>query len=193
MIHTTGRWREASRGGPPAAIPRIGDMRFSAMAGVLVVAAVAFAAGWVVGSRSPGQASTHAEPGSAVAPVHAGAGITAGVDTAPLLSDHGLVQGGPVDPRELIPLPGPGDGQGQAIPEECLPLFGEGELPLPGPGDFGPGGGPQELIPLEPVPRRGPGGPSPAPPQPRDPPGTLRTDAPMPATDDDPRPRGGRA
>ncbi|RYM40011.1 MULTISPECIES: hypothetical protein [unclassified Meiothermus] len=76
------------------------------------------------------------------------------------------------DPREMIPLPGPGNqqpgqqpGQGQG---ECpVLIYQDGQLySFPGPG-FGPGpgfpGGDPELIPLQ------PGLPSPLPPTPAEP------------------------
>jgi hypothetical protein len=90
-----------------------------------------------------------------------------------LLVQDNLPERDPNDPRELIPMPGPGGGNqpqpGQGgQPQECgIYLYQDGQLyqlqpgqQLPGQGDGSP-----ELIPLNPVPG-GPGGPSPAAPPP---------------------------
>lgn len=79
----------------------------------------------------------------------------------------------PNDPRELIPMPGPGGGNepqpGQGgQPQECgIYLYQDGQLYQLQPGQQlpGQGEGSPELIPLNPVPG-GPGGPGPAAPPP---------------------------
>jgi hypothetical protein len=77
----------------------------------------------------------------------------------------------PNDPRELIPVPGPGGSEpppGGGPPQECgIYLYQDGQLYQLQPGQIpGQGDGSPELIPLNPVPG-GPGGPStPAPPPP---------------------------
>jgi hypothetical protein len=69
----------------------------------------------------------------------------------------------PSDPRELIPMPGPGQQEGQGgQPQECgIYLYQDGQLYQLQPGQQlpGQGEGSPELIPLNPVPG-GPGGPS---------------------------------
>lgn len=126
---------------------------------------VGFAAGWL--SAAP----TFTEAGPASAPVRIVDDLRSGV------ADPRLAQA--ADPRELIPLPGPGlvPGEGETVPAECLLALPDGQLfqlPAPGQGDLGPGGGAPELIPLVPVPSPAP--PSTPVPSPRQgpPPGTLR-------------------
>jgi hypothetical protein len=105
---------------------------------------------------------------SAPQPLATGPTMPAGHTAAPAL----LIQAQPApdDPRELIPLPGPGQqpppGEGEA--GECpLFLYQDGQLfrfDAPGGqpnGEPGQGGSP-ELFPLQPAP---PGQPRPAPPQ----------------------------
>jgi hypothetical protein len=82
---------------------------------------------------------------------------------SPLVQDD-APERDPNDPRELIPMPGPGSepqpGQG-GQPQECgIYLYQDGQLYQLPPGQLpGQGGGSPELIPLNPVPG-GPGGPS---------------------------------
>jgi hypothetical protein len=92
---------------------------------------------------------------------------------SPLVQDN-TPERDPNDPRELIPLPGPGGTEpppGGGQPQECgIYLYQDGQLYQLQPGQLpGQGGGSPELIPLNPVPG-GPGGPG-APSAPPPPPG----------------------
>lgn len=140
--------------------------------------AVAFLAGrWSVTAfaiTTPGPSASLV----AMAPRPAPGGAAASVSALRVQAE------GPADPRELIPLPGPGQGPGQGTlpapgdqpaPGECLLVLPDGQLlriPVPGQGDGpGPGGGTPELFPLTPAPPRT----VPAPSRPQaPPPGTLQ-------------------
>ncbi len=81
---------------------------------------------------------------------------------SPLVQDD-APERDPNDPRELIPMPGPGQQEGEGgQPQECgIYLYQDGQLYQLQPGQQlpGQGGGSPELIPLNPMPG-GPGGPS---------------------------------
>lgn len=143
----------------------------------VILAGMLFAAGIVVGrvSQSPSQASSSNQPATILAelspdglPIWSPGFIWR---LSPLVQDD-TPQRDPNDPRELIPMPGPGgnqpqDGQG-GQPQECgIYLYQDGQLYQLQPGQQlpGQGGGSPELIPLNPVPG-GPGGPSAPPPPP---------------------------
>ncbi|MGL4609493.1 MAG: hypothetical protein ACRCYY_07375 [Trueperaceae bacterium] len=65
----------------------------------------------------------------------------------------------PNDPRELLPVPSPGNGEGGGPPEECgIYLYQDGQYYQLQPGQLPGGEGSPELIPLNPVPG-GPGNP----------------------------------
>lgn len=127
------------------------------LAGALALALAAFAAGRLSAAPPP---ATGIAGGAANAAPHLPPGMLP-VQNSPA----------PDDPRELIPLPGPGQqpvpGEGQA--GECpLFLFQDGQLfrfDNPGgvPGGQPGGGGSPELFPLQPAPQ--PGQPLPAPPE----------------------------
>jgi hypothetical protein len=136
--------------------------------GVVVLATGLFTAGIVVGrmSQTP-------EPEAVSLPTEYSPDNLPIWRISPLVQDD-APERDPNDPRELIPMPGPGQQQGEGgqQPQECgIYLYQDGQLyqlqpgqQLPGQGDGSP-----ELIPLNPVPG-GPGGPS-APSAPPPPPG----------------------
>ncbi len=141
---------------------------------VVVLGSGLFTAGLVVGRM--GQASTHLEVLSLpdefspdTLPIWSPGVI---LRLSPLVQDN-VPERDPNDPRELIPMPGPGGTEppGGGEPQECgIYLYQDGQLYQLEPGQLpGQGEGSPELIPLNPVPG-GPGGPG-APSAPPPPPG----------------------
>lgn len=131
----------------------------------VILAITLFAAGIVVGRTGQAtttnqQANTQAELSPDSLPIWSPGFV---LRVSPLVQDD-TPERDPNDPRELIPMPGPGnepqDGQG-GQPQECgIYLYQDGQLYQLQPGQQlpGQGGGSPELIPLDPVPG-GPGGP----------------------------------
>lgn len=130
---------------------------------LLGIAGLCFAAGLWVG-RLDVPAAPSETPTATTSPLFRFAFV-------PLLVQDDLPERDPNDPRELIPMPGPGNepqpGQG-GQPQECgIYLYQDGQLYQLQPGQQlpGQGEGSPELIPLNPVPG-GPGSPGPAAPPP---------------------------
>ncbi len=124
----------------------------------VILAGTLFAAGIVVGRVGQASTTSSQEVTAELSP-----------NNLPIWRISPLVQDTPQrdpnDPRELIPMPGPGGAQPQpgqgGQPQECgIYLYQDGQLYQLQPGQLpGQGGGSPELIPLDPVPG-GPGGPS---------------------------------